>query len=117
MAEMNDEGGVHNLMADGPMVDGWEVWHVEGGGELWWLLVRPGEDVRDAMRASGAWDGEEYIDDDAEGARRWTLRESISATVGVEDHKIRMPLHEAAAYQARSAARHDHCRVIATTCW
>lgn len=121
--EITDNGGVHNFMADGPLVDGWEVWLVEGGGERWWVLVKPGEDVRAAMRASGNWDDDAHIEEDADGARRWTIHESITATVRVEDSmfaataEMRMPLAEAARWTARDASRHDHNRVIATTCW
>lgn len=116
--EITDKGGTVDMMQDGPLVAGWEVWFVEGGGERWWLLVKPGEDVRAAMRASGNWDDEAHITEDAAGARRWTFHESLTMTVRVEDHPtIRMTLAEAAETQACDAARHDHCRVIATTCW
>lgn len=116
--EITDKGGTVDMMQDGPLVAGWEVWFVEGGGERWWLLVKPGEDVRAAMRVSGNWDDEAHITEDAAGARRWTFHESLTMTVRVEDHPtIRMTLAEAAETQACDAARHDHCRVIATTCW
>ncbi len=122
MASEETKDPTSNPTEDGPAIDGWEVWRIEDEGEVFWLLVRPGELVGDAMRKTDYWDltdpetSAKLID--GVSARRWTLHESMNSRVSVEDHPhVNMTLHEAAEQQARDAARHDHCRLIASTCW
>lgn len=117
MSEASETTSV-DMTQDGPMVDGWEVWRVDDAGEVFWLLVRPGEPVASAMRVSEYWPPDEARIGDGIEARPWTLHESLISRVRVEDHPhINMTLREAAEHQARDAARHDHSRVIASTCW
>lgn len=123
MSEASETTSV-DMTQDGPLVDGWEIWRIddEVEREVFWLLVRPGESVGDAMRKSDHWDltdpetSARLIDGVA--ARRWTLHESLHFRVRVENHPhINMTLREAAEQQASDAAAHDPDRLIASTCW